>query len=61
VSQCVHHWRLTEPDGPIADGKCLRCGASRRFSTVFFGDASDPAAIRRRIRPLRERRQRLAG
>ncbi len=60
MSRCVHHWRLTEPEGPVADGTCLRCGASRRFSNVFFGDAADPAAIRRRIRPFRERRQRRA-
>jgi hypothetical protein len=58
---CLHFWRLPEPHGPIADHKCLRCGASRRFSNVFVGDASEPAAIRRRICPFRERRQRRAG
>ena len=60
MSRCVHHWRLPTPNGPIAVGVCLLCGASRPFSNVFFGDADDVAAIRRRTRPYRERRPRRA-
>lgn len=58
MSRCVHRWRLPEPSGPIAVGVCRHCGESRPFSNVFFGDADNVAAIRRRTRPYRERRPR---
>jgi len=53
---CIHRWRLTEPDGPTSLGTCRLCGLTRRFSNVFYGDADDLAAVRRRTRPYRERR-----
>lgn len=28
---CIHHWRISEPDGPTSEGWCLRCGANRLF------------------------------
>ena len=32
VATHSHHWRLSEPQGPVTHGRCLRCGAEREFS-----------------------------
>ena len=37
---CVHRWRLTEPNGPMADGKCSVCGEVRTSS--FRNSELDP-------------------
>ena len=31
VEQCVHHWVIEPPDGPISKGICKICGAIREF------------------------------
>lgn len=28
---CVHHWRIAEPNGPVSEGRCLHCGATRQY------------------------------
>ena len=28
---CTHRWRLTEPNGPLADAVCCLCGAERKM------------------------------
>lgn len=30
---CVHHWLIAPPAGPMSTGKCRKCGAEREFST----------------------------
>ncbi len=27
-----HHWLIDAADGPLSDGRCKRCGATRSFS-----------------------------
>lgn len=29
MMECVHRWRLSEPNGPLADAVCRYCGAAR--------------------------------
>ena len=29
--QCVHHWIIDPPDGPISKGSCKLCGAEKDF------------------------------
>lgn len=34
-SDCVHHWRLDEPDGgPAVAGRCKKCGAEKMFGVA---------------------------
>lgn len=28
---CAHHWRIAEPNGPLSDATCRKCGADKRF------------------------------
>ena len=30
---CIHHWKLTSPNGPTVHGICKHCGAERDFPT----------------------------
>jgi hypothetical protein len=30
---CIHHWKLTSPNGPLVHGACKHCGAEREFPT----------------------------
>ena len=30
-SACMHRWRIDEPNGEFATGKCLLCGAERAY------------------------------
>ena len=32
VAECVHHWVLEAPNGPMAKGRCSVCGEERDFS-----------------------------
>ena len=34
LANLSHHWRLSEPQGPVTHGRCLRCGAEKEFSTA---------------------------
>jgi hypothetical protein len=27
----AHHWRIEEVEGPVSQGSCLNCGATREF------------------------------
>jgi len=39
ASTCVHHWRISEPDGrPAVPGTCHRCGATRMFRASYEDD-----------------------
>lgn len=31
---CVHHWVIATPNGPFCQGKCKKCGRSKRFPTT---------------------------
>ncbi len=26
-----HRWRIAEPNGPVSEGRCRECGATREF------------------------------
>jgi hypothetical protein len=32
---CRHHWVIGTPSGPTSEGRCKKCGLSRRFLNVF--------------------------
>jgi hypothetical protein len=32
--ECIHHWKLTSPNGPTVHGICKHCGAERDFPTT---------------------------
>lgn len=27
----AHHWRIEEVEGPVSEGQCLKCGATKEF------------------------------
>lgn len=29
--RCIHHWVIDPPDGPVSNGKCIKCGAEGLF------------------------------
>lgn len=29
--QCIHHWIIDPPDGPISKGYCKLCGSEKEF------------------------------
>ena len=29
--ECVHHWVIEPPEGPVSKGVCKICGAEREF------------------------------
>ena len=31
---CVHHWLLSDPNGPTCMGLCKKCGATREYQTL---------------------------
>lgn len=33
--ECVHHWMLPEPSGPVAHSRCKKCGAEHEFQNYF--------------------------
>ncbi len=37
-SSCQHRFRIEEPNGPLSDGKCSRCGECRRFKNYDDAD-----------------------
>ena len=34
AAECVHRWRLEEPNGPTVKGRCKRCRRVRTFVTA---------------------------
>ena len=41
VAACVHRFRLEEPNGrPAVKGRCLHCGAERKFTVGWAGESS---------------------
>lgn len=39
--QCVHHWVIDPPDGPISKGTCIRCGTGKDFYNSMFYSSWD--------------------
>ena len=35
MTDCVHRYRLTEPDGPTVIGECVLCGHLREYNTSY--------------------------
>ena len=29
--KCVHHWEIAVPEGPISEGVCKKCHATKEF------------------------------
>lgn len=61
MTMCVHRWRLTEPNGPMSDGRCSKCGEVRasgfRNSELDPGQWKEIEAEKRRNRPIVEKRR----
>ncbi len=37
--QCVHHWVIEPPSGPVSKGVCKICGTEKEFKNhVFYSD-----------------------
>ena len=39
--ECIHHWMIDTPDGPMSYSKCKRCGAVAKFSNLWMSDFVD--------------------
>lgn len=35
TTECVHHDKIATPNGPIAKGKCLKCGRIKEYETTY--------------------------
>ena len=35
VDDCIHHWRIAEPNGPDSQGRCSKCHKVRFFKNGF--------------------------
>ena len=33
-TNCVHHWKVAQPNGPVSKAKCKKCGAKDEFSNT---------------------------
>ena len=33
---CVHWWRIREPNGPVSKARCKLCGAKREFENGYY-------------------------
>ena len=44
-----HHWILPTPDGPMADGRCKKCGSEKAFPNAApeFADFGETRTILR--------------
>tara|TARA_Y100000590_G_scaffold407766_1_gene498318 strand:- start:4063 stop:4251 length:189 start_codon:yes stop_codon:yes gene_type:complete len=40
-SQCVHHWVIEKPNGPVSYGKCKNCGEHSEFKNSIQGSGWD--------------------
>ena len=38
-AKCVHHWEIEIPNGPVSEGVCKNCGATREFLNSMFSTA----------------------
>lgn len=36
MENCVHHWMLETPDGPMSEGTCKKCGEKKEFSNSLY-------------------------
>lgn len=41
VSECVHHWMIESPNGPVSMGTCKVCGESSEFKNSIQGSGWD--------------------
>ncbi len=41
VSDCVHHWMIDSPNGPVSRGTCKVCGESSEFKNSIQGSGWD--------------------
>ena len=41
VSDCVHHWMIDSPNGPVSMGTCKVCGMSSEFKNSIQGSGWD--------------------
>ncbi len=51
VSDCVHHWMIESPNGPVSMGTCRVCGESSEFKNSIQGsgwDRESPQSTRAR-------------
>ena len=39
TEDCVHHWIIDSPNGPVSEGRCEKCGARRHFFNALEGAA----------------------
>ena len=49
AAECMHHWVIDTPSGPVSHGTCKRCGEAREFrnyveNTPYWEDDLDRAA-----------------
>ncbi len=41
VSECVHHWMIESPNGPVSMGTCKVCGERSEFKNSIQGSGWD--------------------
>ncbi|MFO8009882.1 MAG: hypothetical protein R6U89_03620 [Dehalococcoidia bacterium] len=46
LAECVHHWLIEPPEGPVSKGVCLKCGEVKEFNNYlpFSSWEKEPAA-----------------
>ena len=40
-SECIHHWVIDKPNGPVSYGKCKNCGEHSEFKNSVQGSGWD--------------------
>ena len=34
TAQCIHHWVIEPPTGPVSKGVCKKCGEEKEFDNI---------------------------
>lgn len=38
TTECIHHWIIEMPDGPVSIGTCKKCGREREYENFKYGE-----------------------
>lgn len=60
MPDCTHHWRIDEPNGPVSEGVCQKCGVVRMFvNSDLLDGAYGPLSDQERRKRAAKARQRI--
>jgi hypothetical protein len=55
-TECIHHWIIDTPSGPLSNGVCKHCGEAREFRNGFPEDNGARAWRATKLLPPRGRK-----